>query len=1018
MWHDPGRVGARLWTTAVAVALVAALLVPTASAEEPGTPGRIAYVDVLDGYALKMWEPSAAVAQPRNPGAGITTLVSKTYIPPAPQIPSVGQPSAPVWSPDGTRIAYTASVPQGGGIPGYHTAIFVYDLRTGVSTNVSNPFDSAKDPDPNDDILLGHEAVDYAPAWNHDGTEIGFIREVGAGRDDEKYAARGVNEWWVPATGGTGTQGTHATDLPAVIALAHVPGTDDLLSVIGDETGAHFALLGVHGGTPQKLSDAPMDGVLDYDVAPDGQSFVYSEPKTGGFVTQRASIADGHVITNYGTQQTALVRDSNTGNGPLHTGCLTLTSHPAGTTYQRCGLLERNDDNQQRDYRADEPDRLSLPWVQFGGASSGLSSFRSLFDVQAQQLPVFFLPGFLGSVITCGSSSEWPKLPRADLLGMQLDASGTQNVGCGASAPTGDAVDSVLGTNIYANDINFMQVNFPPHRGTVFGWDWRKEPQQTEPLLDAKIDDVLQQEPFKSEGVKRVVLYGHSYGGLLIRTYLKDHPEKVARVLTAGTPYWGSPKAIFPLALGVETPEGGPGLDLLLNNDDLKTFARTLAGVFQLFPSDNFGSWLQVGGAFQDAGGVRAFVDRLGGSTTLFDAAQQHHRDTYDGFYDDGQAIDVRAVVGTGLPTFGHIDFEPQADGTAIVHVDWVDGDGTVPGKSATQGELGTETPLGDPIHVQYRCGVAHVPLPGDGMVLDAYRDFLDHGATPKKLEKPCGFSGGALELDALPLGSASTGTSVFARAAGAPTARGTLMAQSTAPLSLDDAFAGGHIELLRTGVQTLVATNDRDPVTLAIPLDGTSFTYTSIGDSGPGTTYRYGPITGTAEIAPGGSPGALPVVTAGGRAVDPVPVASGGGGGGQPGGGSPAPGARPPGGSAGTGLGGSGGSPTALPGAPRVVLRRIRRSGAHLLVTVSCPARRGACAGTVALTTSAKGKPAASVRLKLAAGHHATLRLTLPRAVRTSLAHRHEVVLRVIATTRATAHAPTTVARRITLAP
>ena len=52
-----------------------------------------------------------------------------------------------------------------------------------------------------------------------------------------------------------------------------------------------------------------------------------------------------------------------------------------------------------------------------------------------------------------------------------------------------------------------------------------------------------------------MVLWGHSYGGLFIRAFIEGSGgDRVARVLTAGTPYWGSPKSFFPLAFGVEAP--------------------------------------------------------------------------------------------------------------------------------------------------------------------------------------------------------------------------------------------------------------------------------------------------------------------------------------------------------------------------------------------------------------------------------------------------------------------------------
>ena len=62
----------------------------------------------------------------------------------------------------------------------------------------------------------------------------------------------------------------------------------------------------------------------------------------------------------------------------------------------------------------------------------------------------------------------------------------------------------------------------------------------------------------------QVVLLGHGLGGLLARAYIDDpaRAAKVSRVLTLGTPYRGTPRAMLPLAAGIAAP-GPAGLDPL-----------------------------------------------------------------------------------------------------------------------------------------------------------------------------------------------------------------------------------------------------------------------------------------------------------------------------------------------------------------------------------------------------------------------------------------------------------------------
>lgn len=77
-----------------------------------------------------------------------------------------------------------------------------------------------------------------------------------------------------------------------------------------------------------------------------------------------------------------------------------------------------------------------------------------------------------------------------------------------------------------------------------------------EPLA-RRIDDVL-----AATGAARLILVGHSMGGLAIRAYLRRHgPGKVARVVTLGTPYGGSELAH--IGFGANGRQMVPGNDWL-----------------------------------------------------------------------------------------------------------------------------------------------------------------------------------------------------------------------------------------------------------------------------------------------------------------------------------------------------------------------------------------------------------------------------------------------------------------------
>ena len=147
---------------------------------------------------------------------------------------------------------------------------------------------------------------------------------------------------------------------------------------------------------------------------------------------------------------------------------------------------------------------------------------------------------------------------------------------------------------------------------------------------------------------------------------------------------------------------------------------------------------------------MAAFIGSVGGNQSLLAQARGYHESLYDGFYDFGGRIDVRAVVGTGLETVRSVDITHGPQGGFAVTGRFGNGDSTVPGLSAAQGPVGTTTPLGDPVHLQYTCNISHVPLPGNGVVLEAYDDFLDFARVPRKLEpRPCSAGGGSFWFDA-----------------------------------------------------------------------------------------------------------------------------------------------------------------------------------------------------------------------------------------------------------------------------
>jgi Tol biopolymer transport system component len=462
-------------------------------------------------------------------------------------------------------------------------------------------------------------------------------------------------------------------------------------------------------------------------------------------------------------------------------------------------------------------------------------------DWQPLAAPIVFVHGFSGARITCGDEELFPNiglLARPRLLDMRLADDGVSNHpdACASAAPDGlvlHAGPPGASEDIYQSTVDFLD-QIAPGRHYEYVWDWRKSPEEALEGLDAMVERA------RCGGIStcvtpqfdKVALFAHSMGGLVVRAYIdeQEHADKVERALTVGTPYWGAPKVIFPLAAGVETPVGGPGLDLFIDNDDFKAFARNLTGAYTLFPSDNYGSWLQVAG---DAGPVGAegaldYVEDFGGNRALASAMRDLHASTLDGFETHG--VDYEVVVGSGLSTIGGVEFTEQL-GTDLSKVSFTNGDGTVPLKSAMQGSA--SDPLGEDVRIRFACNVAHVPLPGHPQVTQGFREFLLSGDDIGGFATPCSASGYVMVFG-VELGSARS--------------------QRRVPVErLDELERSGAVTVIDLGAHKLVVTDDESPLDFEFSAPRWTLHATRVVDGVKGAEQVLGPFDGAARVKVGG---------------------------------------------------------------------------------------------------------------------------------------------------------------------
>jgi pimeloyl-ACP methyl ester carboxylesterase len=816
-----------------------------AGASFSGTPGKVASILSEPDTRLQIWDPVD----------GSTVFVTETVMPRT-DGSLYGSNGRPVWSPDGTKVAFVKTIADHGdfelqGQPVTdHTAIHVYDLETGVVTEVSDPPDGLK-PRQVGDSSEGHVVADFAPSWSADGSTIAFTRQIDSvGDADPLWAQSGTNLWTVPAGGGGATEVTHFTNPVEgeVVASVGIPKLGGfVMEVRRFPEGATEPLTELIGPAGALASRSGFATIADFDVSPDGKWLAFTEGNIGLTVSGQAFIVplDGSAPEqSLGSWPGTFLRFSNSGSGILRFACV--------RSGQACGMGEHPLDDPGADIRPGEPDRLVNTSTAVGGVGAG--GTQTGVDVQPQTIPVIYIPGFLGSEIQCGGRVYWPL--GVFIRKISLDAGGSSAAPCASAGPNGNLVGAVAGKDIYESAQKFVKDHYGD-RGSAFAWDWRKSPQATIAKLDQAIDDAINRLPLaKKQGVGRVAIVAHSYGGLLTRAYLQQHKEKVARVLTLGTPYWGSPKAIFPLALGVETPVDDVGLDYFIDNDDMQFFARNLAGDYQLFPGPAFGQWLALNGVPQSAAGVASYVADRRGNTGMLAAARSDHANMYDKFFDNSSLIDYRAVAGTGLATMSKVNLKVTGDDNLVdVAISWVNGDQTVPAISAGQGPIGVFPPAGDPVHVQYACGIDHVTLGGSSAVLDRYADFLDTGHVPRKLGGQCRFRGMQAEFNGLRAPRVSVHQAARAGAA----------ARRLSPFAAANA---GLAQVVALKKRTIVEYDPAAGITLTARLRGT-LTLTPLSDSGKGRARRYRVRGKRIAIVPGKG-GALPVVRQGHRSLKP----------------------------------------------------------------------------------------------------------------------------------------------------
>ena len=324
---------------------------------------------------------------------------------------------------------------------------------------------------------------------------------------------------------------------------------------------------------------------------------------------------------------------------------------------------------------------------------------------------VILLPGITGSVLQKDGQDVWA--PSAQVVFGALSSLGAGLQGLrltGDDRTAADLEDGVRATRLvpdvhlvpglvkidgYSETLRAISDTFDVTVGAIdndrpanlfgFPYDWRRDNRASAQRLKEFIDHRLPGWREASGAADaRVILIGHSMGGLVSRYYLEvlEGWRNCRALITFGTPYRGSPNAVDYLANGYKK--------LFL---DLTDVMRSFTAAYQLLPIYKM---LQVGGAYQRVAETDVpGIDRQRAADALafhreIEAAVNTHRN--DSEYRN-QGYQIIPIVGTRQPTLQSaqiVDGRLTVIGDLPANIDprLGDGDGTVPRLSAVPIEL------------------------------------------------------------------------------------------------------------------------------------------------------------------------------------------------------------------------------------------------------------------------------------------------------------------------------------------
>jgi hypothetical protein len=223
----------------------------------------------------------------------------------------------------------------------------------------------------------------------------------------------------------------------------------------------------------------------------------------------------------------------------------------------------------------------------------------------------------------------------------------------------------------------------------VFTYDWRKDLSSIVLDLKNKIEEVK-----NSTGADEVDIVAHSMGGLIFKKYLKEYGgNSVHKFLDIASPHGGAPSAFKILMYGDNI-----GIKYLfgifnLNEQRIKIISQNMPSVYQLLPSENYFDESDPNYRYYVFNGINGngrltfeqtsdYMKDNGRNGLLIDRAKEFHREI-DNLDPTTYGVRTYNIVGCGTPTIGQFFILDKKGDEYIYNIKMINGDGTVPLRSA-----------------------------------------------------------------------------------------------------------------------------------------------------------------------------------------------------------------------------------------------------------------------------------------------------------------------------------------------